>query len=90
MKYDYIKNVPMFIRKVKTMAYLDSFDKKNLFHSVIAVDRENLIVCIHLSNRNNTEINLLDERTNPSILKGEFPFKQTRLKYNTKWSIIII
>lgn len=90
MKYDYLNNIPMFIRSIKTMAYLNSFDKKSLYHSIIALDRENLILCIHLSNRNSADINLLDEITNSSMLKGEFPFKQTRLKYTVKWSIIIV
>ena len=67
----------------------DDFDFKELFKMVIAVDRENLILPLHLSNRNIKDVIISDEITSPPLFTGTFEFKQTRLNLDIKWSIII-
>ena len=65
-------------------------DYKELFSYVVAKSREELILCIHLSNRNLSDIDLTKESTNESVSHGSFPFKQSRLLLDTVWSIIVI
>jgi len=90
MKYDYSKNIGMLRKRLQEAALNDNYDLKNIFKLVIAKDRENLILPIHLSNRNINEIDLKVESESPPLYKGSFKFIQTRLKLNINWSIIII
>nr|WIF87957.1 hypothetical protein QOL21_05580 [Acholeplasma laidlawii] len=52
------------MRKFKDLKNKRDVDLKEIFNFVIAVDRFNLILCIHLSNRNINENNLNDEIDN--------------------------
>ena len=63
---------------------------KEIFNKVIAVNRENLILCIHLTNRNIDEIDLNVELANIPLFKGNFEYIQSRLLLNVNWRIIII
>lgn len=89
MRYSYEKNTPILMRKLNTQKNRD-VDLKEIFNYVIALDRDELILCIHLSNRNISDINLKDEINNKPLKSGTFNFIQTRLKIDVKWSIVII
>lgn len=89
MRYSYEKNIPIFMRKINKLNNKD-VDLKDIFNYVIAIDRDDLILCIHLSNRNITDINLNDEINNKPLKSGTFKFIQTRLNIDVKWRIIII
>lgn len=52
--------------------------------------REELILCIHLTNRNIDEIDLNNETENIPLFKGNFEYIQSRLLLNINWKIIII
>lgn len=90
MKYTYEKNIPLFMRKIKDLKNKRDVNLKEIFNFVIAVDRDNFILCIHLSNRNINEVDLNDEIDNIPLKSGNFNFIQTRLQIEVNWTIIII
>lgn len=90
MTYDYSNNLPLLIKRLKSIDLEAENDYKELFSYVVAKSREELILCIHLSNRNLSDIDLTKESTNESVSHGSFPFKQSRLLLDTVWSIIVI
>ena len=90
MTYDYSNNLPLLIKRLKSIDLEAENDYKELFSYVVAKSREELILCIHLSNRNIDEIVLADELNNKPILSGTFNFIQTRLNIDVKWQIVII
>lgn len=89
MVYDYSKKYSVLKKMLLDVSRTDDFDFKELFKMVIAVDRENLILPLHLSNRNIKDVIISDEITSPPLFTGTFEFKQTRLNLDIKWSIII-
>lgn len=89
MRYSYEKNIPIFMRRINKLNNKD-VDLKDIFNYIIAIDRDDLILCIHLSNRNIADINLNDEINNKPLKSGTFKFIQTRLNIDVKWRIIII
>ena len=90
MRYTYEKNIPLLMSKLRQLKNKEDVDLKEIFNLIIAKDRDDLFLCIHLSNRNIDEINLSDELNNKPILSGTFNFIQTRLNVDVKWQIIII
>ena len=90
MRYTYEKNIPLLMSKLRQLKNKEDVDLKEIFNLIIAKDRDNLLLCIHLSNRNIDEIDLSDELNNKPILSGTFNFIQTRLNIDVKWQIIII
>ena len=90
MNYTYEKNIPLFMRKLKDLKNKRDVDLKEIFSFVIAKDRDNLILCIHLSNRNINEIDLNGEIDNIPLKSGKFNFIQTRLHIDVNWKIIVI
>lgn len=80
MKYTYEKNIPLFMRKLKDLKNKRDVDLKEIFNFIIAVDRDNLILCIHLSNRNINEVDFNGEIDNIPLKSGNFNFIQTRLQ----------
>ena len=86
MKFDYSRNLSLLLRRLTT----SNVDHKEIFNKVIAVNRENLILCIHLTNRNIDEIDLNVELANIPLFKGNFEYIQSRLLLNVNWRIIII
>lgn len=90
MRYTYEKNIPLLMSKLRQLKNKEDLDLKEIFNLIIAKDRDNLLLCIHLSNRNIDEIDLSDELNNKPILSGTFNFIQTRLNIDVKWQIIII
>lgn len=89
MKYDYDKNLPLLIKKLKQVND-ETVDYKELFSYVIARSREDLVLCLHISNRNLSDINLDEEIDNEPVSQDSFLYKQTRLLVDTVWSIIVI
>jgi hypothetical protein len=89
MVYDYSKKYSVLKKMLLDASCTDDFDFKELFKMVIAVDRENLILPLHLSNRNIKDVIISDEITSPPLFTGTFEFKQTRVNLDIKWSIII-
>ena len=90
MNYTYEKNIPLFIRKLKDLKNKRDVDLNEIFDFIIAVDRDNLILCIHLSNRNINEIDLNGEIDNMPLKSGDFNYIQTRLRINSKIIVIYI
>ncbi|WP_162849172.1 hypothetical protein [Acholeplasma hippikon] len=90
MNYTYEKNIPLLMRKLKDLKNKRDVDLNEIFSYVIAVDRDNLILCIHLSNRNINEIDLNDKIDNIPLKSGNYNFIQTRLQIDVNWKIIII
>ena len=90
MRYTYEKNIPLLMSKLRQLKNKEDVDLKEIFNLIIAKDRDYLLLCIHLSNRNIDEIDLADELNNKPILSGTFNFIQTRLNIDVKWQIIII
>lgn len=90
MRYDYKKNVPILIKKLRDLSNNEDVCFKDIFKFVIAKSREDLILCLHLSNRNIADVNLDDEINNESLYQGKYLFKQSRLLLDTVWSIIVI
>src|SRR5690554_5796249 len=90
MRYTYEKNIPLLMSKLRQLKNKEDVDLKEIFNLIIAKDRDDLLLCIHLSNRNIDEIDLADELNNKPILYGTFNFIQTRLNIDVKWQIIII
>lgn len=90
MTYDYSNNLPLLIKRLKSIDLEAENNYKELFSYVVAKSREELILCIHLSNRNLSDIDLTKESTNESVSHGSFLFKQLRLLLDTVWSIIVI
>jgi hypothetical protein len=90
MRYTYEKNIPLLMSKLRQLKNKEDVDLKEIFNLIIAKDRDDLFLCIHLSNRNIDEINLSDELNNKPILSRTFNFIQTRLNIDAKWQIIII
>lgn len=76
--------------KLRQLKNKEDVDLKEIFNLIIAKDRDDLLLCIHLSNRNIDEIDLSDELDNKPLLNGTFNFIQTRLNIDVKWQIIII
>lgn len=68
MRYDYEKNVTILIKKLRDLSNNEDVCFKDIFKFVIAKSRENLILCIHLSNRNIADVNLDQEIGNESPL----------------------
>ena len=90
MRYDYEKNVPILIKKLRDLSNNEDVCFKDIFKFVIAKSRENLILCIHLSNRNIADVNLDEEIDNESLYRGSFLYKQSRVLLDTVWSIIVL
>lgn len=90
MRYTYEKNIPLLMSKLRGLKNKEDFDLKEIFNLIIAKDRDDLLLCIHLSNRNIDEIDLSGELDNKPLLNGTFNFIQTRLNIDVKWQIIII
>lgn len=90
LKYDYSKNYSLLRAHLRKLESSNDINLKNLFKVVIAKDRDDLLLCIKLSNRNFNDIDLKNEVNNTPIFKGTFKFIQTRLKLDVNWSIIII
>lgn len=90
MKYNYNKNYGIIRKNIKQSITDENFDLKEIFKLVIAVDRETLILPLHLSNRNLDDIDLDTEASSKPVYIGTFNFKQTRLNLVVNWSIIII
>lgn len=90
MKYNYSKNYIVLRKDIKQAIINKEFDLKEIFKIVIAVNREKLILPLHLSNRNLDDIDLIAAATSKPIYSGSFNFKQTRLNLVVNWSIIII
>ena len=90
MRYTYEKNIPLLMSKLRQLKNKEDVDLKEIFNLIIAKDRDDLLLCIHLSNRNIDEIALADELNNKHILSGTFNFIQTQLSIDVKWQIIII
>ena len=90
MKYNYSKNYSVLITNIKQAIINKEFDLKEIFKIVIAVNREKLILPLHLSNRILDDIDLIAVATSKLIYSGSFNFKQTRLNLVVNWSIIII
>ena len=84
------KNIPLLMSKLRQLKNKEDVDLKEIFNLIIAKDRDYLLLCIHLSNRNIDEIDLSDELDNKPLLNGTFNFIQTRLNIDVKWQIIII
>ena len=70
MTYDYSNNLPLLIKRLKSIDLEAENDYKELFSYVVAKSREELILCIHLSNRNLSDIDLTKESTNESVSHG--------------------
>lgn len=90
MKYNYSKNYIVLRKDIKQAIINKEFDLKEMFKIVIAVNREKLILPLHLSNRNLDDIDLIAAATSKPIYSRSFNFKQTRLNLVVNWSIIII
>jgi len=90
MRYDYEKNVPILIKKLRDLSNNEDVCFKDIFKFIIAKSRENLILCIHLSNRNIADVNLDEEIDNESLYRGSFLYKQSRVLLDTVWSIIVL
>lgn len=90
MKYNYSKNYIVLRKDIKQTIINKEFDLKEIFKIVIAVNREKLILPLHLSNRNLDDIDLIAAATSKPIYSRSFNFKQTRLNLVVNWSIIII
>jgi len=90
MRYTYEKNIPLLVSELRQLKNKEAVDLKEIFNLIIAKDRDYLLLCIHLSNRNIDEIDLSDELDNKPLLNGTFNFIQTRLNMDVKWQIIII
>lgn len=90
MRYDYEKNVPILIKKLRDLSNNEDVCFKDIFKFVIAKSRENSILCIHLSNRNIADVNLDEEINNESLYRGSFLYKQSRVLLDTVWSIIVL
>ena len=84
------KNIPLLMSKLRQLKNKEDVDLKEIFNLIIAKDRDDLLLCIHLSNRNIDEIDLSGELDNKPLLNGTFNFIQTRLNIDVKWQIIII
>lgn len=61
-----------------------------MFQKIILINRENIIFCIHLSNKELNEIDLNTVTRYESIYEGSFDFTQTRLKYEVNHKVKII
>lgn len=90
MRFTYEKNIPLLLRKINRLKNNKDANLKELFNYVIAIDRNELLLCIHLSNRNIGDIDLNDEINNKKLKSGTFNFIQTRLNIDVKWGIIVI
>ena len=92
MRFDYEKNLLLLEKKLRQIHIIEDnvFGYKSIINFVIANSRDDLLFCIHLSNRSLSEINLDNEILNEPILSGIKPYKQTRLSLNTNWKVIII
>lgn len=90
MKYNYSKNYIVLRKDIKQAIINKEFNLKEIFKIVIAVNREKLILPLHLSNRNLDDIDLIAAATSKPIYSRSFNFKQTRLNLVVNWSIIII
>lgn len=90
MNYTYEKNILLFMRMLKDLKNKRDVDLKEIFSFVIAKDRDNLILCIHLSNRNINENDLNGEIDNMPLKSENFNFIQIRLHIDVNWKIIII
>lgn len=90
MNYSYFKNQKLFESKLKLCKEPTTTDLRLLFHNIITISRDELLFCIKLTNRNPSEIVLDNEVLNEPIIEGLFPFRQTRVKLNVKWKVIII
>lgn len=88
--YNYDKNLSLFKKVIHSALKKRDIDVKEAFSKIIAIDRENFLLCIHLSNRNILDIDLINEIKNVAIYGGNFKFKQTRLQVKVTWHIIII
>ena len=71
MQYLYID---IFLKKLKQVND-ETVDYKEFFSYVIARSREDLVLCLHLSNRNLSDINLDEEIDNEPVSQGSFLYK---------------
>ena len=92
MKFNYDKNLAIIEKRLKQINLIKEnlHGYKSIINNVIALDRENLLFCIHLTNRNFTEIVLENEVFNEPIMSGITPYIQTRLSLKINWKVIII
>ena len=64
MRNTYEKNIPLLMSKLRQLKNKEDVDLKEIFNLIIAKDRDDLLLCIHLSNRNIDEIDLSGELDN--------------------------
>ena len=76
----------LFRSQIKNM---DEFDIKDVFFSIVALDRENLNIVLKLSNKADDDIDYNEIFESNHILQGSYSFTQTRLHLEIKWKLFL-
>lgn len=89
-EFNYKSKLDNYVKSLTKLKYFTNFEFKSVFQKIILIDRENIILCIHLSNKELNEIDLNAVTRYESIYEGSFDFTQTRLKYKVNYKVKII
>lgn len=86
MAFNYKSGLKLFLSQIKNM---DKFDIKDVFFSIVALDRENLNIVLKLSNKADDDIDYNEIFESNPILQGSYSFTQTRLHLEIKWKLFL-
>ena len=89
-EFNYKSKLDNYVKSLTKLKDFTNFEFKSVFQKIILIDRENIILCIHLSNKELNEIDLNAVTRYESIYEGSFDFTQTRLKYKVNYKVKII
>ena len=89
MNYNYDRKLKSLELRLKLLNDM-KIEYKKFFRYLIALDREHIMLCLNLTNKNEKDINLDGAIYNKVIYEGFCDYNQTRTTLKTKWQIIII
>ncbi len=86
MAFNYQSGLKLFLNQIKDY---QQHEAKDIFLSIVAVNREDLNVILKLSNKSDVDIDYNEIIESEPVYQGSFEFKQTRLHLTTKWKLFL-
>ncbi len=86
MAFNYKSGLKLFLKQIRNIT---DYDAKDIFLSIVAIDRENLNLILKLSNKADIDIDYDEVIKSKPIYEGSYNFTQTRLHLDIKWKLFL-